>query len=311
MQKSLQTNKKQRVTLGLAHRSFSVDGFTLVELLVVIAVIALLMAILLPALSKAREQGKRAVCMTQIKQLQLAWGLYADDYNEKIPCSDIWYSWNPPGGILEWGYQRTWCEWPHVWPHAPAPPGVVASGPIMQNEITNPTKDDWFHVIEEGNIWKYIKNNKIYRCPNGEKDAYVTYAIVHSMNAYPGSFGGGSATRIINRNQIKHTGERVVFIDKGYIDNGAFGILYNGDAGNGNPETRGFFDPPPIRHGMGTVLSFVDGHSEYWKWSDPRTREYKYTQPGNPDQTGNQDKYRLQKGVWGKLGYVPAVTPEY
>ena len=54
-------------------------GFTLIELLVVIAIIAILMAILIPALNRAREQGKRAACLSNVKQLGLAWVLYADD----------------------------------------------------------------------------------------------------------------------------------------------------------------------------------------------------------------------------------------
>ena len=69
-------------------------GFTLVELLVVISIIALLMAILLPALNKAREQGKRIVCLSNLKQLTLAWMNYASTYNDKlvngVPA--------PPGG---------------------------------------------------------------------------------------------------------------------------------------------------------------------------------------------------------------------
>ena len=59
-------------------------GFTLIELLVVIAIIAILMAILMPALNRAREQGRRAVCLNNLKQLALAWILYADDNNSRI-----------------------------------------------------------------------------------------------------------------------------------------------------------------------------------------------------------------------------------
>ena len=59
-------------------------GFTLIELLVVIAIIAILMAILMPALNRAREQGKRAACLSNVKQLTLAWILYADDNDGKM-----------------------------------------------------------------------------------------------------------------------------------------------------------------------------------------------------------------------------------
>ena len=78
-----------------AEKNNAGKGFTLVELLVVISIIALLMAILLPALARARELGKRAVCLVQIKQLQLGWNMYCDDRNDKVPCGDVWYSWMP------------------------------------------------------------------------------------------------------------------------------------------------------------------------------------------------------------------------
>ncbi len=59
-------------------------GFTLIELLVVIAVIAILMAILMPALNRAREQGRRAGCLSNLKNLTLAWIMYADDNDDKL-----------------------------------------------------------------------------------------------------------------------------------------------------------------------------------------------------------------------------------
>ena len=59
-------------------------AFTLIELLVVIAVIAVLMAILIPTLSRSREQGKRASCLNNLKQLTLAWIMYADENDDKL-----------------------------------------------------------------------------------------------------------------------------------------------------------------------------------------------------------------------------------
>lgn len=64
------------------------EGFTLIELLVVIAIIAVLMAILMPALNRAREQGKRATCLSNLKQLTVAWILYADENDDKIVNGD-------------------------------------------------------------------------------------------------------------------------------------------------------------------------------------------------------------------------------
>ena len=78
------------------------SAFTLIELLVVISIIALLMSILMPALSVVREQGKRAICLSNLRQLTMAWVLYADDYDGKLVNSDVSY---PPA--TTW-----WVKWP-------------------------------------------------------------------------------------------------------------------------------------------------------------------------------------------------------
>ncbi len=62
------------------------DGFTLIELLVVIAIIAMLAALLLPALSAARERARRTTCMNNLRQFSLAYEMYAEDYFEKFPA---------------------------------------------------------------------------------------------------------------------------------------------------------------------------------------------------------------------------------
>ena len=70
-------------------------GFTLIELLVVIAIIAVLMGILMPALGRAREQGRRAVCLNHLKTLTLGWMMYADQNDDRIVNGEAY--WAPTG----------------------------------------------------------------------------------------------------------------------------------------------------------------------------------------------------------------------
>jgi len=277
------------------------SAFTLIELLIVIAIIALLMAILIPALTRAKEQGKRAVCLNQIKQMQMAWNMYTDENEDKIPSADIRFSWqipNPPTGP---GPQPGWYEWPHQWePSCP----LKATGSLQTaawiNDKMIMKEADWQHSINDGKLYKYLKDFKIYQCPVGDKGERVTYTMVHSLNTYPGS-AGANAPIVRLKSKLARISERVIFLDEGAAGAGAFFIGYTN-----NPLTWG--DTPPIRHGRGTTFSFGDGHASYRKWTDKHTLEYIKCRADDScsfaGQTGDNSDCDLRwmvRMTWGKV----------
>jgi prepilin-type N-terminal cleavage/methylation domain-containing protein/prepilin-type processing-associated H-X9-DG protein len=286
-------------------------GFTLVELLVVIAIIALLMAILLPALSRARELGKRAVCLVQIRQLQLAWDMYCEEKNDKVPCGDVWYSWQMPANIG--GPQLCWFEWPHQFPHSmppSTPTNYTAAYPANCAETGLCRQSDWYHAIYEGLIFPYIKDYKVYRCPVGNKGEFQTYSTVHSIWTWDGSAGPRSIPKLIKRkSQIKRTSERVVFVDQGKATRGGSFLPYDRYGGL----TYGW--TPPARHGMGTTFSYADGHAEYRRWTNPHTLkvielDLSYDQDISVDiDNCDCDLRWYYKVVWGDVPYDCTQTP--
>ncbi|MCH7559374.1 MAG: type II secretion system protein, partial [Planctomycetes bacterium] len=184
----------------IARRSPSVRqyrAFTLIELLVVIAVIALLMAILVPVLRSAREQGQRVVCLSNLRQLTLAWVAYADDNDGKLVfgMASGWRSWGPLGNPSTLKGWRT------------------AGG---------------FWDVESGALWPYVRDIDVYFCPNRG-----VYSIVTAANGgrevegtylpgsrspevpYPGKRVGKTVLRLARLTDIISPGaaQRAVFID--------------------------------------------------------------------------------------------------
>jgi prepilin-type N-terminal cleavage/methylation domain-containing protein/prepilin-type processing-associated H-X9-DG protein len=257
-------------------------GFTLIELLVVIAIIAVLMGILMPALNRVREQGKRATCLSNLKQLTMAWIMYADDNDDKIVNGDSG-EYGQANANGDYWVQRDWTD------------GM--------------TKEQRQQAILDGALWPFIKDLKIYKCPSVERktmDYYNqmsppvrTYSIADSMNckAWADQMGGATKT-IKHRMAIKNAAMRAVFLDDGGTCPSALG-------GWTVWATKwSWWDPPPVRHGDGTTFSFADGHSEYHKWKDPRTLEFGKRIPLQANtgelQTDNEDIHWSSLVVWGQ-----------
>ncbi|HEY4417506.1 MAG TPA: prepilin-type N-terminal cleavage/methylation domain-containing protein [Verrucomicrobiae bacterium] len=228
-------------------------AFTLVELLVVIAVIAILAALLLPALGKARQRAQTAGCLNNMKQLQLGYQMYGDDNNDYLPPNEA-----IPDQDVSW---------------------------VLGNAQTDVTTTN----IQNGLIFRYNQNVKIYVCPantlmipdnhGGSVSQTRTCAVDFALGGYapPALAAGGAAqgggtfngvTTLAKFNQIQASSagaaQKIVFVDEAQngVDDGCFGIY---------PESLQndlWWNIPGCRHDSkrACTFTFADGHVEVWRW---------------------------------------------
>jgi len=244
-------------------------GFTLIELLVVIAIIALLMAILIPALNRAREQGKRAACLHNLKGLGLAWIMYADDNDDRLVRGNA--------GDDGW---------------------VKRLGTLPIEEPVEEQLD----AIRNGLLFEYAKMTKLYRCPVAERNEMRTYSTVHSMNGLKFT-GSGDVYKKLS--EIRRPGERLVFLDDYGEDWDACWAVWHTQPSWWNPipmrhhggTTLAFADGHCDWWGWRDQRT-IDYGNEPWAVSESGAGIEK-------NQPGNVDLMKLQKAAWGTLGYEP------
>jgi prepilin-type N-terminal cleavage/methylation domain-containing protein/prepilin-type processing-associated H-X9-DG protein len=242
-------------TISLAKASR--QAFTLIELLVVIAIIAILAAMLLPALARAKLKATEATCLSNQKQLGLAYTMYVNDNNGNL------LEYNPTAFNNAGGF----------WGLDPNAPGDWTSSAFALSDVQSDLQTNNLLV-------SYAPAPGVYHCPGDVRFnlpigtgssvgwAYDSYAITEDVEPITG-FNNASFTKTA---QIARPANCVVFAEqadtRGYNE-GTFALTVSGGHIVAADNTITFDDVFSVYHGSVGTFSFADGHAEAHRWLDP------------------------------------------
>jgi prepilin-type N-terminal cleavage/methylation domain-containing protein len=230
-------------------------GFTLIELLVVIAIIAILAALLLPTLARAKGKARRIQCVNNVRQLNVTWALYASDNNEWLASNGFGVPGKPQ--LFD---NKLW---------------------VVGDEHINPpffTNLEYLVNPQYASFAPYVRTPQVYKCPEDRSVVELGTKSFPKVRTYAMNSYLGWLETIGSFNSIRYwTFQRapdlahgdptklLLFIDAspGNVCHSAFVIVIRAEGQ--------FYHLPSVQHDGFGVLSFTDGHVEAHKWVEPRT----------------------------------------